>query len=359
MTMLSLIHQIAGRPWAIRGEIAANVHALVARRQEVTRGTLTFGTLREFARLKGGVHAFDEDGREDRRMARGSRGAVVGTIAVIPIIGTLTQRGDEIDSAFTRSTDEIAAEVTAAAAEPKVNAIVLELDSPGGEVFGVPEAWQAIREARKLKPVVAAVNSVAASAGYYMASAADEIVVTPSGEVGSIGVYMLHIDASKYLEELGEKWSFVSAGKYKVEGNPTEPLGDEARGAYQAVVDRYFGMFTRDVARGRRRAEKTVRDGFGQGRMVGAADAVEQGMADQVGTLDAAIRRAAQLGRERREQGSTRTEHMGLPVAGGHLFPSSYAEEITAAMEKDEAERAAADNQPSAEQAAALGRLRL
>ena len=353
--MSTLIHQIAGRPWAIRGEIAANIRALIAKRSDVTRETMSFGTLREFARTKGAVHAFDEDEREDRRMARGGRGAVAGSVAVIPVIGTVTQRGDVIDSVSTRSTDDIAAEVAAAAAEPKVDAIVLEIDSPGGEVFGVPEAWQAIRETRKLKPVVAAVNSVAASAGYYLASATDEIVVTPSGEVGSIGVYMLHIDASKYLEEMGEKWSFISAGKYKVEGNPTEPLGDEARGAYQAVVDRYYDMFVRDVARGRKRSDKTVRNGFGQGRMVGAAEAVEQGMADQVGTLDQAIRRASQLGRERREAGAgMRAQDHG----GFGPYANEIAVELETAPPADEADRAAVVKGPTQEQAAALGRLR-
>jgi signal peptide peptidase SppA len=189
-----------------------------------------------------------------------------------------------------------------AVADSSIDAVVLDVDSPGGEVFGVQEAWDAIRAASKVKPVVAVANAIAASAAYYLASAADELLVTPSGMVGSIGVYALHVDVSKALEEIGEKWTFVSAGKYKVEGNPTEPLGDEARGAMQGDVDRYYSDFVQAVARGRKKTFAAVRDGFGEGRMVGARAAVEQGMADAVGTIGDAVRRAAQLGATRRRQ---------------------------------------------------------
>jgi signal peptide peptidase SppA len=222
-------------------------------------------------------------------------------VAVVRIVGTLTQRGDMINSVSTRSTDAVAAEVREAAGAQQVDAIVLEIDSPGGEVFGVPEAWQAIREATRQKPVVAVANSFAASAAYYLASAADEIWVTPSGQVGSVGVYALHVDESAALEAMGEKWTFVSAGKYKVEGNPAEPLSEEGQETLQTTVNHYYDMFTRDVARGRGReiGVDAVRRGFGEGRMVLARPAVEERMADEIGTLDDAIRRAAQLGRAR------------------------------------------------------------
>lgn len=287
--MLSLIQAVSGRPWAIRGEIAAHVYGLLAK--EGIAG------LRHLVELRAVAH----DASIEARAGAGSRSA--GAVAVIPIIGTVTQRGDYINSAATRSTDAIAAEVRAAVAEPSVDAITLEIDSGGGEVFGVPEAWQAIRDAQKSKPVVASVNSVAGSAAYYLASAATEIMVTPGGIVGSIGVYMLHVDASKALEEMGEKWTFIHAGKYKVEGNPAEPLSADALGAFQGEVDRYYGMFVRDVAKGRSVPVETVRSGFGEGRMLGAQAAVAEKMADSVGPLNDAIRRAAALARERRNGG--------------------------------------------------------
>jgi len=282
--MLSLIHAVAGRPWAIRSEIAFHVRGMLAK--EGIAG------LRHLAELKEDIHT------RDGRMAGGpARPAGGSTVAVIPVIGTLTQRVQAIGSAETRSTADVAAEVRAAALEPSVDGIVLEVDSPGGEVFGVPEAWASIRESAKMKPVVAHANSVAASAALYLASAAREVWVTPSGLVGSVGVYSLHIDASKALEQMGEAWDFIVASKspYKIEGNPAGPLTGEARTHAQDRVDEYMGMFLRDLAKGRGVSEKHVEGNFGGGRMLGAAEAVAVRMADYVGTFDQAIKRAAQL----------------------------------------------------------------
>ena len=222
---------------------------------------------------------------------------------MIPVIGTLTQRREILGSNYTRSTADIVAELQEAVADPKVDAAVLEFDSPGGEVFGVPEAWQAIREAAKAKPVVASVNSMAASAAFYLASAATEIWVTPSGMVGSVGVYALHIDASKAIEEMGEAWEFIVAkdSPFKVEGNPAGPLTEEAREKLQADIDAYMDMFVRDLARGRSVSKDAIRQGYGGGRTVLAGPAKAAGMIDQIGTLEKAIRRAGQLGQERRE----------------------------------------------------------
>lgn len=296
--MQSLIHIVSGRPWAIRAELAAHVRGLIAR--EGIAG------LRHLAELKHEVHACDgEDGRP-RAARRGGSAAQPGTVAVIPIIGTLTQRGDVINSMQTRSTDDIAAEARQAAAEPKIDAIVLEIDSPGGEVFGVPEAWTAIREAAKVKPVVAVASSQAASAALYLASAASEFYITPSGEAGSVGVYALHIDASKAIEDSGEKWEFIVADNspHKVEGAPSEPLSDDARAEMKKTVNHYMAMFVRDVAKGRRVTEKAVLSRFGGGRMLRPQEAVDARMADGIGTLEQAIRRAGQLGRESRSAAS-------------------------------------------------------
>ncbi len=295
--MHPLMTIISGRPWAIRAELAAHVRGLVARDG--------LAGLRHLVDLKNAAHATDdEDGRP--RAARRGMSAPSGVVVVIPIIGTLTQRGDVIGSSATRSTDAIAEEVRVAAAEPKVDALLLEIDSPGGEVFGVPEAWQAIRDAAKVKPVIAVASSQAASAALYLASAATEFWITPSGEAGSIGVYALHVDESKAIQDAGEKWEFIVAddSPHKVEGNPTEALTDEARAQIKKGVNRYMSMFVRDVAKGRRVTEKAVLSKFGGGRMLGAQEAVEVRMADGVGTVEQAFHRAAKLGQSKRSSTS-------------------------------------------------------
>jgi signal peptide peptidase SppA len=150
----------------------------------------------------------------------------------------------------------------------------------------VPELAEEIRSARGKKPIIAVSNASMASAAYWIGSAASELVVTPSGQVGSIGVFSIHEDHSKQLAEEGVAVTLIRAGKYKTEGNPFEPLSDEARAAVQGEVDRYYSLFTRDVAKGRRVDVEAVRNGFGQGRMVNAQDALKLGMVDRVATLD-------------------------------------------------------------------------
>ena len=157
---------------------------------------------------------------------------------------------------------------------------------------GVEELSAEIFQARGQKPITAVANSLAASAAYWIATAADELVVTPSGEVGSIGVFAAHEDVSGMLEQAGVKVNLVSAGRYKTEGNPFEPLTEEARASIQGRVDEYYEQFVSAVARNRGVKRSEVRNGFGEGRVVGAKQAVSLGMADRVGTLDETINRA-------------------------------------------------------------------
>jgi signal peptide peptidase SppA len=217
-----------------------------------------------------------------------------GTVAVLPVYGTITQKGggllDSLMGSGT-STERFGAMFSQVMADDTVKAVVLDVDSPGGSVFGVPELADTIFKARGSKPIIAVANSLAASAAYWLASQADQIIVSPSSEVGSIGVYALHEDISKMAEDMGVKVTLISAGQYKTEGNEFEPLSDEARTAIQSRVDDYYGMFVKAVARGRGVSETAVRGGFGEGRVVGAVEAVKLGMADKVGTLADTLKR--------------------------------------------------------------------
>lgn len=273
---------VAGRPWAVDVRVAENVRRIVD-----AHGVIG---LRQLAEIRADVR--------EKAAAAPAAPRASGGVLVLRTIGLMTQRGGAINSAPTASSAALADEVLAAAANQAITAMVLEWDSPGGEVYGVSELAAAIRQARASKPIVSVANSLAASAAYWAAAQATEVMVTPSGEVGSVGVYALHQDVSRAAEAEGVKFTFISAGKYKTEGNPYEPLSEEATAAMQASVDRYYGMFAADLAKGRRVPVEQVRDGFGQGRVVGAKAAVDAGMADSVGTLDDAIRRAAALGRD-------------------------------------------------------------
>ena len=156
---------------------------------------------------------------------------------------------------------------------------------------GVAELAKEIYGMRGQKPLVAIANSLAASAAYWIASAASEFHVTPSGEAGSIGVFAEHTDMSKWLENEGIKPTLIQAGEFKTEGNQYAPLTDQAAAYIQSRVDDYYGMFIKAVAKHRGVTEAKVRNDFGKGRVFGAEQAVGCGMADKVSTFDQVLRK--------------------------------------------------------------------
>lgn len=215
------------------------------------------------------------------------------SIAVIPVHGVLAQRMNMMsEMSGGTSYQLLGRQIAAALASGEVAHVILDIDSPGGAVPGAQELVSEILALRGGdKKIIAQVNSVAASAAYWIASAADEIVVTPSGRAGSIGVYTVHEDVSAMLAKEGVKLTYISAGKYKTEGNETEPLAEGARKHIQSNVDRSYKSFVDGVAIGRGVTSEFVEDNFGQGRVFGAEELVKRGMADSVGTLSETLAR--------------------------------------------------------------------
>ncbi len=215
---------------------------------------------------------------------------VLGRVAVLPLFGMIFPRAN----LFTEISGATSAEIFGKQFEkliddPTIGAIVLDVDSPGGQVPGIEELSTKIFQARGIKPIYAVANYTMASAAYWIGTAADQVIVSPSGEVGSIGVLAIHEDQSQALEQQGLKISLISEGKYKTTGNPYEPLNDEARSVIQAHVSEIYGQFINAVARNRGVKPAAVRNGFGDGDMVGASKAVDLGMADRIATMDEVI----------------------------------------------------------------------
>ncbi|ACL56984.1 S49 family peptidase [Methylobacterium nodulans] len=214
-----------------------------------------------------------------------------GAVAVLPLRGVIANRMNLMgDISGGTSAEAFRHAFQGALRDPEVKAIVLDVDSPGGAVSGSDELSSMIFAARGTKPIVAHVDATAASAAYWIASAADEVVVTPTGAVGSIGVFGIHDDLSGAREKLGVKRTIISAGRFKADG-VAGPLDDAALARRQARVEAAYDMFVRAVARNRNVSLSAVRDGFGQGDMVDAAPAVAEGMADRLGTLDETLQR--------------------------------------------------------------------
>lgn len=215
-----------------------------------------------------------------------------GNVALLPLRGVIANRASIVGDVSTgggTSAEAFGKMFQAALRDDAIKAIVLDVDTPGGAVSGASELSQMIFDARGQKPIIASVNANMGSAGYWIGSAADEIAVTRSGAVGSIGVYGVHKDITKALELQGIKETVISAGKFKTEG--AGPLSDEALAAIQGRVDAAYDLFVKDVARNRGVTQQAVRDGFGQGRMVDAEPAVADGMADKIGTLEDTLQR--------------------------------------------------------------------
>lgn len=271
-----IVRAVSETPWAIRPERLAAILDLVAYRAAGHR--LTPAQIE--ARVGGGAPA--------RQVV------TAGSVAVIPLTGVLVPRaGLMTQVSGATSVAQFSEALRGAAADPGVDAILIDIDSPGGMVDLVPETAARIREAREAKPVVAIANTDAASAAFWLAAQASELVVSASGTVGSIGVFAAHDDISASQEMRGVKTTLISAGRYKTEGNPFEPLTDEAHAAIQGRVDEFYGMFIRDVASGRGVSENAVREGFGEGRVVTARDALSLGMVDRIDTFEATLDRVA------------------------------------------------------------------
>jgi signal peptide peptidase SppA len=211
-------------------------------------------------------------------------------IAVVSVTGTLVSRSSYLDAASgLLSYGEIGDAIASAMDDPSVRGVILDVDSPGGEVGGLFDLIDQIRaiKAGTGKPLWAAANESALSAAYAIASIADRLYVTRTSEVGSVGVVAVHVDESGADAKAGLAWTFVFAGESKIDGNAHEPLSARARATIQADVDHLYAQLCGLVASNRRLTNEAVR---GTNAAVYRGElAIRVGLADRVGTLDQAI----------------------------------------------------------------------
>jgi signal peptide peptidase SppA len=203
--------------------------------------------------------------------------AIIDGVAVIEISGGLTYRAYNW---WTTSYLDIRDSFRAAIADVRALSVVFLIDSPGGEVAGLFDLVDEIYKTRGTKPIIAIADEAAFSAAYAIASAADEIYLSSTAQVGSIGVIAIHIDQSGYDKNLGLRYTAIFAGNHKNDFNPHEPLKVDGKELLQAHVDKLYDMFTAIVARNRSMTQAAVVD-TQAGFYMGAA-AVEAGLADGI-----------------------------------------------------------------------------
>lgn len=309
----------------------------------------------------------DEAAQAERRRRRRYDVTAEG-VAIVPVLGPLVARAGQItpDCTELRSYQSLETDLVRALRDSDVRGIVLDIDSPGGEAANVMELSTRLRGLRGSgKPIVAAVNTGAYSAAYALASAADRIVVPPSGGVGSIGVVSLHVDRSAEDKQRGHKYTWIAAGARKLDGNPHAPLTDEAAQVIQAEVMRLYGIFTETVALNRAAAGMTAaKAAKTEAGLFFGDNAVKAGLADEIGGLAEAICLAAGPQGTGRGRPSARSQKAGGTMADDDKADKSAKDDTTkdapekpAAPAPDTAAITAAANKAAQENAAGIAAL--
>jgi signal peptide peptidase SppA len=301
-----IIESVYATPWAITEAKFAEILAVLDRRD---RGLLSAEELRAFSEPL-------EDPEEDQGYC-----LTPGGVAIIPVAGVIAQRMNLI-MRFSggASTEMLGKTIQKCLKNPDCKALLLDFNSPGGSVGGVAEVSDLIFEARGAKPCVAIANTQMASAAYWIGSACDEVVASPSATVGSIGVYMVHSERSQMDQTLGVKRTVIGAGKWKTIGNDAEPLSAEGRGKLQEFVDAAYSLFVESVARNRNCSLASVKSGYGQGDVALGRDAVREKLADRVATRDQVV---SEL------EARFRAAPPGVPAAHKSLSPIGDKPSIT------------------------------
>lgn len=283
MELAHLCQKLFNVPLAIKPDKAEVIIAALAERLGIA----------SMVRLNGDAIALDRMALFDEPVQRNARSDpgydVAGNVAVIPVHGTLVQKTGALRPVCGMTGyDGLRQSFLTAIEDPEVQAIVLDVDSPGGEVSGCFDLVDTIYAARGSKPIHAILSESAYSAAYALASAADRITVPRTGGTGSIGVICMHVDFSQALTSAGFKVTFIQYGDRKADGHPEIPLSKEALTHFQRDINTMGELFVETVARNRNIAASKVRD-TEAATYLGSAG-VEQGLADQVAAPDAAFR---------------------------------------------------------------------
>jgi signal peptide peptidase SppA len=222
---------------------------------------------------------------------------VINGVAVLPVYGTLDKRMNLLMKISGGTSSELLArDLKTALIDPRVDAILLDVDSPGGAVDGTKDLADLIYAARQQKPVVAYANGMMASAAYWIGSAADAVVAGETALVGSIGVAMMHYDYSGQDEKLGVKRTAIYAGKFKRIAGDEKPLSAEGRDYLQQMVDTLYEIFLNGVGRNRGLDSESVHERMGDGRLFIGKKALKAGLIDRLGNFNDALALARDKG---------------------------------------------------------------
>lgn len=313
-----LLTAYAGSIWAMMPEALAQLEVAIMAMPDEAGAPLSAVQMAALERVLG---AQDLEAKVTHPATERATAAKSGGVAIIPIKGLITRHLSFQDAcAGVVATDpiKVAEAVERADADENVKAIVADVNSPGGVTTGVVEAGDRIRAvaARTKKPMIAQVNGLCASAGYWLASGFPEISITPSGMIGSIGVYTHHDNVAEKMAKEGVERTYISAGPHKLDGAPTGPLSADALARIQERVDYTYEQFLKAVAEGRGDTIEAVRGGYGQGSVLMPGPAIKAKLADRERTMEATM---AALGVKVTSAGGSANGARALEVRGLEL----------------------------------------
>lgn len=285
-----LVERFVGRPVAIDPARARAVVAALGGRMAGS-SLAGAGSARDDTRSGGVLRASAlTDAARGAERSAGLRVPVVGGVAIIEVTGTLVHRSAWAGEAWgLTSYQGIAAQLRAAAEDPEVRGIALEIDSAGGEVAGLFDLADQLRAVAARKPVRAFVAESALSAAYALASQAGRVVMARTGEAGSIGVIWIHADYSGALAGEGVEVTLVQAGAHKADGNPFEPLPAEVRERVRSELEQVRSLFARTVGAGRGGRLSEAAALATEAQVFRGSAAVTAGLVDEVRELRAAF----------------------------------------------------------------------
>lgn len=212
---------------------------------------------------------------------------IINGVGILPVMGPIFGKANLMTRVSgATSLESFQQDFRSMLKDDGIGSIIMEFDTPGGTSDLVEEMASEIYASRGIKPIYASVNTMCGSAGLFLASQANKIFSTQSGSIGSLGAYSTHIDQSGADAKEGVKYTYISAGQYKTEGNPHEALSSEAIRHRQESITELYDTFAGAVAKGRGEEVETVKASYGQGRMLTAKKALEVGMIDGVMSFD-------------------------------------------------------------------------
>lgn len=236
------------------------------------------------------AYIIDERTNRDRQDYR-----VISGVAIIDVVGILAHRGGlSPESTPIRGYNDLGNQLSQALQDSNVHAILLNVDSPGGEVSGAFQFADQVYQSRGKKPIHAVASDCAASAAYLIASAADSLSMTSTASVGSIGVVMRHVDVSKAMEKQGVQITHIFAGEQKIDGNPYSPLPKEVYDRFKSSVDYYYDLFVSAVAKHRPLLTQQIIRSTEAGMFV-ADKALVLGLVDRIETTDQLLMRLQEI----------------------------------------------------------------